>query len=109
VDIDREGSMTQVIHGLPSNIMVTLAADPALMHMVEKCLEEKELVDQFIRLYGVGLPRPPRNGLDAMVDEATGYRKETYEKFFNAFIPFVHRAVYLPMKAQLEQQDRSHQ
>lgn len=96
--------MTQVIHGLPNKIMVTLTTDPALMHIVERCLEEKEFVEQFIRLYGVGLPRPPRNGLDAMVDEATGYRKDTYEKFFNAFIPFVHRAVYLPLKAQLEQQ-----
>ncbi|RRW77644.1 hypothetical protein EGJ48_03605 [Pantoea dispersa] len=99
--------MTQVIHGLPSNIMVTLATDPALMHMVERCLEEQEFVDQFIRLSGVGLPRPPRNALDAMVDNATGYRPDQYRKFFSEFIPFVHRAVYLPMKAQFERDSRS--
>ena len=99
--------MTQVIHGLPSNIMVTLATDPALMHVVERCLDEEEFVNQFIRLYGVGLPRPPRNALDAMVDNATGYRSDQYRKFFSAFIPFVHRAVYLPMKAQFERDSRS--
>lgn len=99
--------MTQVIHGLPGNIMVTLATDPALMHVVERCLEEKEFVDQFIRISGVELPRPPRNALDAMVDNATGYRTDQYRKFFNAFIPFVHRSVYLPLKAQLEIDSRS--
>lgn len=99
--------MTQVIHGLPSNVMLTLATDPALMHLVERCLEEKELVEQFTRLFGVGLPRNPKNALEAMVDNATGYRSDQYRQFFNAFIPFVHRSVYLPMKAQFERDSRS--
>ena len=99
--------MTQVIHGLPSNIMVTLATDPALMHMVERCLEEKELVEQFTRLFGIGLPRMPKSPIEHMVDEATGWRSDQYRDFFNAFIPFVHRAVYLPLKAEFERDSRS--
>lgn len=94
--------MTQVIHGLPNKIMVTLATDPALMLMVEKCLEEKELIDNFTRLFGVGLPRTARSPIEHMVEEATGWRSEQYRDFFNAFIPFVYRSVYLPMKAELE-------
>ena len=99
--------MTQVIHGLPGNVMLTLATDPALMHMVEKCLEEKEFVEQFTRLSGVGLPRKPANGLEAMIDNATGYQSDQYRKFFSEFIPFVHMSVYLPLKAQFERDSRS--
>ena len=93
--------MTQVIHGLPSNVMLTLATDPALMHLVERCLE------QFTRLFGVGLPRMAKSPAEHMVDEATGWRSDQYRQFFNAFIPFVHRSVYLPMKAQFERDSRS--
>lgn len=98
--------MTQVIHGLPSNIMVTLATDPALMHMVERCLEEKELVENFTRLFGISLPRTAKSPIEHMVDEATGWRADQYRDFFNVFIPFVHRSVYLPMKAEFEQQEQ---
>lgn len=101
--------MTQVIHGLPGNIMMDMVTDPALMYMVERCLEEKEFVDQFIRLSGVGLPRPPRHALDAMVDNATGYQSDQNRKFFSEFIPFVHRSVYLPLKAQFERDSNQKQ
>lgn len=99
--------MTKVIHGLPSNVMLTLATDPALMHLVDRCLEEKELVEQFTRLFGVGLPRMAKSPAEHMVDEATGWRADQYRQFFNAFIPFVHRSVYLPMKSQFERDSRS--
>ncbi len=94
--------MEQVINVLPSKVMVTLLIDPALMHMVERCLDEKELVEQFARLYGIGLPQIAKSPIEYMVDEATGWRSDQYREFFNAFIPFVHRAVYLPLKAEFE-------
>lgn len=99
--------MTQVTQEMPRTIMVTLATDPALMHLVERCLEEKELVEQFTRLFGIGLPRMSKTPIEYMVDEATGWRSDQYRQFFNAFIPFVHRSVYLPMKAQFERDSRS--
>ncbi|WP_208952134.1 hypothetical protein [Rahnella sp. ChDrAdgB13] len=82
---------------LPEEIARTLMSDPAFSICLDRSLEEPELIAQFIRIYGVELPRQPRNALDMMVDEATGYRKDTFDKFFTAFIPFVHRAVYLPL------------
>lgn len=85
------------INRLPEEVARTLMSDPAFTTCLQSSLEEPELIAQFSRLYGVELPRNPRNGLEMMVDEATGYRKETFDKFFTAFIPFVHRAVYLPL------------
>ncbi|WP_313684172.1 hypothetical protein [Pantoea sp.] len=98
--------MTQVTHGLPCDILATLTADPALMHIVHQCIDEPEFIENFSRLYGVSIPRPPKNTLEAMVDEATGWRDDQYRKFFNAFIPFVHRSVYLPLKADFEKMER---
>lgn len=87
---------------LPQEVMYTLTADPAFALCLDRCLEEPEMITNFCRLYEVDLPRQPRNALEAMVDEATGYRKDTFDKFFTAFIPFVHRVVYLPMKSQFD-------
>ncbi|CFQ96789.1 Uncharacterised protein [Yersinia frederiksenii] len=85
---------------LPEEVMITLLFDPAFNACLERCLDESELIANFCRLYEVELPRQPRNGLEMLVDEATGYRECAFDKFFTAFIPFVHRVVYLPLKSQ---------
>lgn len=90
---------------MTDEIRAEFYANEAFRHLIERCLEEEEFVEQFIRLYGVVLPRPPRNGLEAMADEATGYRKDTYAKFFSAFIPFVHRVVYRPLLNSFDMQE----
>lgn len=87
---------------LPRNIVEALLTEPAFSVVLERCLEEEELIAGFCRIYEVELPRPPRNGLEAMIDKATGYQEDSYRQFFSAFIPFVHRAVYLPLKAQFD-------
>jgi len=87
---------------LPEEVRTCILTDPVFIFMIEKCLEESEFISEFSRLYGVDLPRNPRNALEAMVDQATNYRKDTFDKFFTAFIPFVHRVVYLPLLSQLE-------
>lgn len=90
---------------LPLTLVHDLLHDPAFSEVVEHCLKEEELVTQFCRLYEMELPRKPRNGLEAMVDEVTGYRADTFKKFFAAFIPFVHRAVYLPLRHEFESKE----
>lgn len=80
--------------------------DKSFQHVVYRCLEEHEFVDGFCRIFETPLPRPPRSGIEAMADEATGYRDSQYKAFFEAFIPFVHRAVYLPMVAEFEKYSR---
>lgn len=87
---------------LPEEVRTCILTDPAFIFMLEKCLEEPEFISGFSRLYGVELTRNPRNALEAMVDQATNYRKDSFDKFFTAFIPFVHRVVYLPLKSQFE-------
>lgn len=87
---------------LPYPVIHTLLTDPAFAEIVSRCLEEEELIAGFCRIYEVVLPRQPRNGLEAMIDKVTGYQDDSYREFFTAFIPFVHRVVYLPLKAQLE-------
>lgn len=80
--------------------------DKSFQHIVYQCLEENEFVDGFCRIFETPLPRPPRSGIEAMVDESTGYSDSQYKAFFEAFIPFVHRAVYLPMVAEFEKHSR---
>lgn len=92
---------------LTDEIRAELHTNEAFTHVLERCLEEPEFISNFCRIYEVELPRQPRNGFEAMIDEATGYRNETYAKFFSSFIPFVHRVVYQPLLNKFEQQDRS--
>lgn len=87
---------------LPYPVIHTLLTDPAFAEIVSRCLEEEELIAGFCRIYEVELPRPPMNGVEAMIDKVTGYQEDSYREFFAAFIPFVHRVVYMPLKAQFE-------
>ncbi|WP_128602024.1 hypothetical protein [Pantoea wallisii] len=84
---------------MTNEIRLELRGNEAFRHVIERCLDETELIIGFCRIYEVELPRQPRNGLEAMINEATGYRQDTYFKFFAAFIPFVYRVVYLPIRA----------
>lgn len=82
---------------LPDEILKTLATEPMFIEVVERCLDEGELVSNFSRIYGVDLPRKSTSPLIAMVDEATGFRGYRFNEFFTAFIPFVYRCVWLPL------------
>ncbi|WP_370426118.1 hypothetical protein AB9Q52_011095 [Pantoea vagans] len=92
---------------LTDEIRAELHTNEAFRHVLERCLKEPEFISGFCRIYELELPRQPRNGLEAMIDEATGYRNDTYAKFFSAFIPFVHRVVYQPLLNKFEQQARA--
>ncbi|HDY4931561.1 TPA: hypothetical protein RPG34_003393 [Yersinia enterocolitica] len=87
---------------LPEEVLITLLFDSAFNACLECCLDEPEFITNFCRLYEVELPIQPRSGLEMLVDEATGYRECAFDKFFTAFIPFVHRVVYLPLKSQFD-------
>lgn len=87
---------------LPEEVIHTLLSDPAFKTCLDGCFEEPEFISNFCRLYEIDLPRQPKSPVEWMVDEATGYRKDTFDKFFTAFIPFVHRVVYLPLKSQFD-------
>ncbi len=79
---------------LPKHIAFALLTDLRFSECLEESFSTDELVSNFCRLYKVELPRTPSNGLEAMVDKATGYADDCWGKFFDAFIPFVYDCVY---------------
>lgn len=87
-------------HKLPDEIRRTIAEHPVFIGIVQRCLEEDELVSNFQRIYGVSLPRFSENAIINMVDEATGYRESLTREFLFHFIQFVHRCVWLPLYSE---------
>jgi len=75
--------------------IVALITNQRFAAVLDKCLEEDELVAQFERLYGISRPPVRRTSIESMVDEATGFRQAEWEKFFSAFIPFVYEFIWL--------------
>lgn len=90
----------QTYSALPRHIVEVLLTDPAFSEVLDRCLEEEEMIAGFCRIYEIELPRQPKNGLEAMIDKANGYQEDSYRQFFSAFIPFVHRVVYMPLMAE---------
>jgi len=69
--------------------------NPRFMEVLDKCLEEEELITQFERIYEVNRPAQRKHPLEALVDKATGYADSQWENFFDLFIPFVYEVVWL--------------
>lgn len=65
------------------------------MAVLDKCLEEEELITQFERIYEVSRPPKRKHPLEALVDKAAGYADSQWEFFFEKFIPFVYEIVWL--------------
>lgn len=76
----------------------------AFKHIIERCLNEPEFVEQFCRVYGCAQPKRRNHPLEEMVDKATGFRQHQWNEFFKQFIPFVHRTVYMPLLCKLDSQ-----
>lgn len=71
--------------------MHELLTNPRFAAVVDRCLDEPELIEQFERLIGVKRPLERRHPLEVMVDKATGFEQSQWESFFKEFIPFVYR------------------
>lgn len=74
----------------------------AFKHVLMETMKEQELIDQFCRLYKCEQPKRRDNPIEDIVDQVTGFRQHQWNEFFKQFIPFVHRAVYMPLLCQLE-------
>lgn len=79
---------------LSQEVILTLLAEPTFAECLELCFCEEELVKEFERIYKVTRPRLPRNGLEAMIDKATGYEDSQWREFLSAFITFVYDCVW---------------
>ncbi|HAH8787713.1 TPA: hypothetical protein HIQ84_001866 [Escherichia coli] len=88
---------------LPTPVKVALLTNPLFSEVLERCLQEEELIEQFERLSGVKRPASPKTGIEALVDKATGYTDEQWETFFSEFIPFVHDCVWLTWEGRFQE------
>ncbi|MEL4016978.1 hypothetical protein [Dryocola clanedunensis] len=75
--------------------MQELLTNPRFAAVLDKCLEEEELITQFERLTGITRPPARRSPIEVMVDKATGFAQDQWEAFFTEFIPFVYRYIWL--------------
>jgi hypothetical protein len=72
---------------------------------VMECFEEKELVQEFNRLYGCSLGEDKRQPIEQMIDRASGHAPPALdENEARKFIRFVWNCIWLPM---IEQSQRS--
>ena len=78
-----------------SNIILELVKNPRFMMVLDRCLEEEELIEQFERLSGIKRPPARQHPLVRMVDEVTGFAKSQWSDFFEAFIPFIYECIWL--------------
>lgn len=88
---------------IPPNIILELISNPRFAVVLDRCLEEEELIVQFERLSGVKRPPQRRTPIERMVDDVTGYRDDQWSKFFAEFIPFVYRCVWLTWEGRFQE------
>lgn len=78
--------------------LMELLTNPRFTAVLDVCLEEQELIENFERIYGVHRPPVRRTPIEVMVDRATGFQQSQWEAFFCAFIPFVYDCIWLRCK-----------
>jgi hypothetical protein len=85
---------------LPFEVLRTIITEPGFSEVLEECLRTDELVENFERIFQVKRPPNRLTPIEIMVDEATGFRQSQWNDFFAAFIPFVHRVVWSPLRSE---------
>ncbi|MEQ6448891.1 hypothetical protein ODX52_23840, partial [Salmonella enterica subsp. enterica serovar Senftenberg] len=67
------------------------------------CIDEEELILQFVRLPVVTLPPMGQHPIELMVYIATGFSVEQWKLFFEAFIPFVYEFIWLSWRYRVNE------
>ncbi|EAN6655675.1 hypothetical protein RJH75_003644 [Salmonella enterica] len=78
-----------------NRIMPEMLLNPRFIAVLNRCIDEEELIIQFERLSGVSRPPKRQHPIELMVDKATGFYDEQWKLFFEAFIPFVYEFIWL--------------
>lgn len=56
--------------------------NPRFIAVLNRCIDEEELIIQFERLSGVSRPPKRQHPVELMVDKATGFYDEQWKLFF---------------------------
>ncbi|ATT70918.1 TPA: hypothetical protein ACF61V_001516 [Salmonella enterica] len=78
-----------------NRIMPEMLLNPRFIAVLNRCIDEEELIIQFERLSGVSRPPKRQHPVELMADKATGFYDEQWKLFFEAFIPFVYEFIWL--------------
>lgn len=78
-----------------NRIMQEMLLNPRFIAVLNRCIDEEELIIQFERLSGVSRPPKRQHPVELMVDKATGFYDEQWKLFFEAFIAFVYEFIWL--------------
>ncbi|EOX2854481.1 hypothetical protein ACPE4O_004759, partial [Salmonella enterica subsp. enterica serovar Typhimurium] len=68
-----------------NRIMPEMLLNPRFIAVLNRCIDEEELIIQFERLSGVSRPPKRQHPVELMVDKATGFYDEQWKLFFEAF------------------------
>ncbi|EGS9148975.1 hypothetical protein I3Z50_004587 [Salmonella enterica] len=80
---------------MTNRIMPEMLLNPRFIAVLNRCIDEEELIIQFERLSGVSRPPKRQHPVELMVDKATGFYDEQWKLFFEAFVPFVYEFIWL--------------
>ncbi|EII2411411.1 hypothetical protein LG157_002514 [Salmonella enterica] len=78
-----------------NRIMPEMLLNPRFSAVLNRCIDEEELIIQFERVSGVSRPPKRQHPIELMVDKVTGFSDEQWKLFFEAFIPFVYEFIWL--------------
>ncbi|WP_243211111.1 hypothetical protein JQ760_028265 (plasmid) [Klebsiella pneumoniae] len=68
--------------------------------VVSESISTEGFLEGYNRLYNITL-NLPKNGLDILIDQATGAGDRRTREYLNGLLPFIYRAVYLPLYSKL--------
>lgn len=67
---------------MTNRIMPEMLLNPRFIAVLNRCIDEEELIIQFERLSGVSRPPKRQHPVELMVDKATGFYDEQWKLFF---------------------------
>lgn len=66
---------------MTNRIMPEMLLNPRFIAVLNRCIDEEELIIQFERLSGVSRPPKRQHPVELMVDKATGFYDEQWKLF----------------------------
>ncbi len=76
---------------------IALLSDPAFRLVVTQAIATEGFVEQYNRLNNVSL-NLPKNGLEVLIDQATGAADKRHREYFNGLLNFIYVTVYLRLE-----------
>lgn len=79
-----------------------LQTNPAFRLVVTEAIGTPGFLDEYNRLNGIVF-NLPKNGLEMLIDQATGAGESRIRQYLIELLPFIWRTIYLPLHAQQSQ------